>query len=39
MLLGFILRISVVQVKQAERLFNVMDSSVPAFDHFSPASG
>jgi hypothetical protein len=26
------------QVKQAESLFNVMDSSVPAFDHFSPAS-
>ncbi|MCC7635352.1 AAA family ATPase [Stenotrophomonas rhizophila] len=29
---------SLRQVKQAESLFNVMDSSVPTFDHFSPAS-
>ncbi|GAA5007318.1 AAA family ATPase [Pseudoluteimonas lycopersici] len=26
------------QVKQAEALFNLMDSSIPEFDHFTPAS-
>lgn len=26
------------QVKQAEALFNLMDNSVPEFDHFTPAS-
>jgi ABC-type transport system involved in cytochrome c biogenesis ATPase subunit len=26
------------QVKQAEALFNVMDASVPEFDHFTPSS-